>query len=123
MKNFLNILLLVLVMAIVNGCYYDKEADLYPNTGNGLCDTTGTTYSGSVAAIISGNCLSCHRPGGAASTNGDYSTFAGIKANIDNGKIQDRITNATKPMPPTGLLPSCDIRKIQAWIASGYPQN
>ncbi|HMR43541.1 MAG TPA: hypothetical protein PKC40_06900, partial [Saprospiraceae bacterium] len=49
------------------------------------CNLNNTTFSGGVNPIIQTYCIGCHSgalPGG----NINYSTYAGVKATVDNGK-------------------------------------
>lgn len=91
------------------------------------CDTTAFTYTTSIKPIISLYCVGCHS-GSAPSGNINYSTYAGIKASVDNGKFWGSITHAAgiKPMPyPQGSskLPDCETIKIRKWIQAGALEN
>jgi hypothetical protein len=125
MKFLKNIaLLLPLVMIIsMQGCYYDTGEELYPNAGP--CDTTNVTYAVNVKNIISDNCLVCHST--AANQGGiSLETYSQVKALADNGKLVGAITHAPgfSPMPQNaGMLPECSINQIKAWISKGSLNN
>ena len=102
------------------GCWYDNEETLYGVPGG--CDTTSVQYSVQVQNILENNCYSCH------STNSDVAgspmeTYALLKPYVDNGVFRDRITDATNPMPPAGLLPYCERATLEAWLNAGAPDN
>ena len=46
-------LLIIPLLALLAGCYYDNEEELYANQGNN-CDTTNVTFSGTVFPVING---------------------------------------------------------------------
>ena len=104
-------------------CYYDKEDLLYP-AGN--CDTTGVTYSGTVATALQGNsCMSCHS-GGAPSGNISLEGYNNVRTVALNGKLLGTIshTGGFAPMPQGGpKMNECTINKIRAWINAGAPNN
>jgi hypothetical protein len=119
-----NVLILLGVVLIFQGCYYDKASQLYPAP---YCDTTSITFSGTITPIFSSNCISgCHD---AATQAGgyDFSTYAGIKASIvPSNRLIGAINqqNGYYAMPQSGgKLSSCDIDKINAWVDQGYPNN
>ena len=87
------------------------------------CDTTTVTYSGTVASILSTNCIGCHSSSGTSTTKLD--SFTGVKAAITAGRILGAIQHLTgyTSMPPGGQLSTCDIGKIKAWIYRGALNN
>lgn len=109
------------VMAVPTGCTYDVE---FPE---GLCDTTqAVTFSGDVRPIIEANCAisGCHVPGGEG--NGDFTTYAGLHARVDDGSLLpsiQRLPGATFMPPYADKLPDCDISKIKRWVEAGAPNN
>ncbi len=104
----------------INACYYDNEADLYPNG----CVTTNVTYSGYVKTFISNNC-SCHVNG---SINGGVNLdgHTNVKTYVNNGKFIASIKHLSgaSAMPPSSAITgTCDISKLDAWIAAGASNN
>lgn len=121
------ILALALVLAffgsVNTGCSFDNEQDYYAHL---QCDTSNVTYSGSVAPIFAATCNSCHSPGGGSLP--DLSVYDNVRDYIqsDTGGIPARIRHVAgyDPMPKSApKLPECDIRKIEIWINSGFPNN
>jgi len=119
--------LLFLVLAVLlfsQGCYYDSEEVLYPNS---FCDTVNVTYSSTIEPIMQARCATpaCHVASGDGT--GDFSTRAGVVASIENGAFLPSIRRSPGaiPMPllPSDPLRACDIDKIEIWIAEGMPDN
>ncbi|MFZ1658527.1 MAG: hypothetical protein WAT61_06905 [Flavobacteriales bacterium] len=104
------------------GCYYDVESDLYPMN---FCDTLSVSYTNTVLPIMQASCSvpGCHAPGG--SGTGDFTTYSGLKGQVDNEKLIPAITQsgAAAFMPPSGKLSECEIQKITIWVNAGAPQN
>jgi hypothetical protein len=116
------LLALALAMAIFSqsACYYDNEEELYGATTT--CDTANVKYSTYVSKLVSDNCLSCHIAGGAQETS-PLDGFTNLKTYATNGKFMARINDTGSPMPPSGLLSTCDRSKIEAWIKAGATNN
>lgn len=105
------------------GCYYDKEENLYPASGN--CDTTGVTFSGTVLPIIQGNCYACHSQAGGQGGI-ILEGHANVVIRVNDGKLLNVISHAAgfSPMPKNGQkLADCDIQRIRTWINAGAPNN
>jgi len=83
------------------------------------CDSI--RYTNSMAAIFNNVCCNCHS-GPFGSGGVDLSTYAGVLGQVTNGRIKDRITNTSNPMPPFGLLPQSKVDSILCWIDKGGPQ-
>jgi hypothetical protein len=112
--------LIALVLIATNGCYYDKEELLYPSN---FCDTSIVTWSGTIQPLITTRCAtpSCHVSGAQLP---DLSTYAGVRAQADNGRIRARaIIGSPSIMPASGKLPACEIQKLDIWLQAGAPNN
>ena len=117
---------LFLTAILATGCYYDKAQLLYPSTG--VCDPAGSTYSATVAPIMTANCNSCHSTAIAVSSGGGIilDNYTSIKVYATNGKLLGSINHATgfSAMPKGGgSLSSCDISKVTNWVNSGALNN
>ena len=110
---------LFIVVLVAQGCYYDKEEELYPFA---YCDTSNVTWSGTIEPIVQGRCAipGCHVTGGDGP--GNFTTYAGVKAVADNGKLRQRVV-VQGDMPPGGGLSSCQKLQFNDWIQAGAPQN
>ncbi len=118
-------LMAVVVSMLLISCYHDRGDKLYP--GVALCDTTNVHYNATVRPIIVANCLNqgCHTSGN-PSGGFNFETHASFIAAIPGNRLVNAINyraGGSKNMPPTGKLPDCDIRKIEAWIARGNPND
>ena len=110
---------LILISFSFTACYFDNEEELY---GPVTCDVTNVTYSTDIVPIINTTCATsgCHVAGG--SGPGDFTTYAGLKAKVDNGSFVNRVL-VQKNMPPSGPLSDCNEAKLQKWIDDGALNN
>ena len=85
------------------------------------CSKVNAAYAVNVKPIINANCVSsgCHN---ANSVNGDFTSYAGLKAKADNGSLNSRVIQQ-KTMPPSSPLSLSDLKSIKCWIDSGSPNN
>jgi Planctomycete cytochrome C len=89
------------------------------------CDTANVSYSTVIKGLISNKCQGCHS--GTAATNGyDFSTYQGVKARINDGKLWGAVNHMPgfSPMPKNGnKLSSCELAQVKKWIDAGAPNN
>lgn len=85
------------------------------------CTGVSPSYNSEIKLIINANCISsgCHNAG---SSNGDYTTYNGIKIDAASGVLENRVI-INKTMPPSGPLSLEDRKKIKCWISSGALNN
>jgi len=119
-------LALILLIALIAGCYYDTEERLYPTIFN-PCDDTVVTFSGTVTSILH-SCQTCHSNSNATSSgNGvKLQNYADVVTYINNGKLMGSIRqeNGYIKMPQTGgKLSDCEISQLQKWIDAKTPNN
>ena len=91
---------------------------------NSTCDTTSATFT-LVRAIISNKCQGCHS-GTAAAGGIDLSTYNGVKAKVNDGRLWGAINHLPgySPMPKNGnKLSDCEITQVRKWIEAGSPNN
>jgi len=88
------------------------------------CDTSDVRFTATIQPILQTYCTGCHS-GTAASAGLNFTTYAGVKPQIDNGRIWAAINHTgPKPMPLGGdKLSDCNIAKIGIWIRNGAPNN
>lgn len=96
------------------------------NNNNNPCQGVVVSYSKDVIPIINATCAisNCHVAGFA---NGNYTTYAGLKAKADNGSLKSRVV-VSKNMPPSNTagpksLTADQIKTIECWIADGAKDN
>lgn len=111
------------LLLFISSCYYDKEDKLYDGYyANKNCDTTTVTYSLTIQPIIAAKCATsgCHTAGGTG--NGNFDTYSGSKAKVDNGSFLNR-TAVQMDMPITAPLNDCEMNQVKKWIQMGAPNN
>jgi hypothetical protein len=112
-----------LLLLLLASCYNDKEVYLYPESS--CTPPASPSYQTDVAPVMAQFCNSCHS-GSFASGNVKLDSYTEVKKYADNGQLNGTITWASgySPMPKNGnKLSSCNLGKIQAWIAAGAPNN
>ncbi len=111
---------LILIVPAISSCYYDVEEELYSTV---VCNTpVAVNFTTHVQPVINSFCASsgCHVTGGTGV--GNFETYAGVKAKVDDGSFTERTLQA-KNMPPSGNLSTCDLELLQAWVDLGSPEN
>ena len=101
---------------------YIDNISISASSGSSGCDSI--TYAKSIHPIMMSQCAiaGCHVSGGSGPTN--FTTYAGVKADADNGKLKLRMIDGNPSMMPlTGKLPDAMISKVQCWLDSGAPNN
>jgi hypothetical protein len=101
------------------------------NTG---CDSINVKYGTDIKPILRDNCYECHAT--AVTTTGglDLENFTSLKLYLNNGfrgdgvygsKLYHCISHSplALPMPPTYVLDTCSLRKIDRWIKLGAPES
>lgn len=119
---FLTVIIVAIMLLSNTGCYNDKEEYLYPDT---VCDTAVVKFSTSVLPVLSSYCNSCHG-GSTPSASIKLDTYAGVKQQVDNGRLWGAVSHSTNysPMPKNGTqLITCNLAKIRIWIAAGALNN
>jgi uncharacterized membrane protein len=109
------------LLALLAGCYYDKEELLYPGSNTAVdCNTISAKFSADVAPIISSQCATsgCHN----ATAAGGIVLQTHAQISAAKARIQTRALTE-KTMPPSGPLPAAQVNAIQCWINSGAPNN
>jgi len=127
-----SLLLLFSVLTFcLSSCYYDVDEELNPPLVSNVCDTAASKFAADIQPILNSNCNSsgCHNT---ASGGGGYilDNYNEVKSALDNDSARvvssithDNSTNAQYMPKGGGKLSDCEIKKITAWIAIGYPNN
>jgi uncharacterized membrane protein len=90
-----------------------------PKTDPDACDTT-LSYTTQIGTLMNQKCVSCHGtnnpPAGI-----NLTTYEGLKAIADNGKLENVIFNGIpRPMPDgTTGLPDNEKKLIRCWLDNG----
>ncbi|MEI7801940.1 MAG: hypothetical protein WCI97_04800 [Bacteroidota bacterium] len=123
MKKQIGVLLLLILIS--SGCYYDKYNKLYPPVVTTTCDSVNVTYSVTVRSILDGYCMGCHNAS-TASGGAIFDSYSGVNAYVSTGQLMGDVKHLSGfvPMPsPTVKLSDCDIAKLQKWVNDGAPNN
>ncbi|HZL10951.1 MAG TPA: hypothetical protein VFC65_13220 [Prolixibacteraceae bacterium] len=126
MKQIIKITL-VLLIALITGCYYDSEEKLYPVVSS-TCDLTNVTFAGTVKPILQASCLNCHSNSKASNDGGGVrlENYDDVKVSVLNGKLMGTINHSSGyiAMPNGGgKLIVCEINQLQNWIDNGTLNN
>jgi hypothetical protein len=121
----------ILSSAVAFACIAAAAGGCSDEAGTG--GSAGSTGSKSalpcdVAPIIEAACLSCHGDPPSSSAPQSLLTVAQWKAasptdpSKSNGERSvERMNDAARPMPPSGLLAATDIEVVATWVAAGMP--
>jgi hypothetical protein len=123
-QTTLSIGLILFFGFLLSGCYYDKEAILYPGLEN-CAPALNPSFSVNVLPILNANCNNCHAgqwPSGGIKLD----TYTEVLKYVNNGSLMGSINHSPgfSPMPQnTSKMSSCQIELIQSWINSGKLNN
>lgn len=128
MSDKLKIYAVLICVVLFSACYFDKKEQIYPQAAVATCDTTNTTYTATIAPIISANCASCHSTALANMNGGGIilDSYASIKPYVTNNFLLNSIVQngSVKPMPMNSpKMDACSIKKISVWINKGALNN
>lgn len=91
------------------------------------CDPTQFTYATSISALLANNCVGCHN----ATVNygtvilSDYASAKAAGVNLKTNflsAINYTAAVASRNMPPSGKLSTCQVTQLTNWINNGCPQ-
>lgn len=122
----IRLILLVIFVATMTGCYYDTEERLYPQISS-PCDDTVVTFSKTVNTILQ-PCQSCHSNSSAASSGSGIKlqNYADVQSYAASGQLMGTINHTTgySAMPKGGgKLADCEISQLKKWIDNGTLNN
>lgn len=125
------------ILIIVLACTKDKgvPTPATPNP-NDVVDSTkliDVQYNRDIKPILVTYCdgkngQSCHVSNSNIGANGDFTTYAGLKAKVDNGSIDSRVFQPGGGMPPVysnspQKLTATDLAVFKKWVQIGAPNN
>ncbi len=99
----------------VSSCKKDKL--LVP-----VCEDNSTpTYDDNIKTLINTSCAKsgCH---GSGSSNGDYTSYAGISSDLTNGRFENRVLK-DQTMPKGSTLSQGEINQFQCWLENNFAEN
>lgn len=105
----------------MQGCYYDKEALLYPGSNQVVdCATVQAKFSTNVLPLITTKCAISNCHDATASGGLIFQSYAQISSAKD--RINTRAV-VEKTMPSAAPLQPSEIDIIKCWLESGAPNN
>ena len=121
------VLSLFLLLATLNGCYFDNAESLYPEFPT-VCDDTQADYQSNVKPIIQLTCYNCHNNSNASALGSgiNLESTSTLSQYVSNGSFLGSIEHRSgySAMPKGGAkLTNCQIETIKSWINNGAPTN
>ena len=120
-------LLTFLCFVFITACTDDETAPVVLED-SGQSDSV--SYSQDIVPIVQTYCygsgdIRCHVPDPNQATSSDFTTYDGLKQQIENGLLQIKLFGLNPSMPPSGFtqLPDTCIEKFKIWVDEGYPYN
>jgi len=118
-------IILIFISWTLSACFYDVEEELYPVSN---CDTNSISFNNDILPIFIRSCFSCHNASAAPvfGNNIMLDTHAKILVYVNNNRLLGTVRHDAgfPAMPQSGAkLPSCDIAKMEKWVADGSPNN
>jgi mono/diheme cytochrome c family protein len=121
MKKLKAVCLVLVVASTIMSCSGGGDDPVTPPVTPPTGGVTNPTYTANIKAIIDGNCITCHGPGGEQSSH-PLLTYEQVSARASD--IMERIAKpAGDPMvmPKGGKLSQVNIDLINKWITNGMP--
>jgi len=125
--QIIRILICLIILAELSGCYYDNEEDLYPSVLSD-CDTVNVSYSRTIVPIIDRCCMECHNNESAPSIGGSIplEDYADVKESALDGSFYGSISgDPSYSFMPIGdsVMTECEIKQVDSWIMNGAGNN
>ena len=121
--KFWNALLFTIILGLV-ACSEDSTEEMTPDGVD--CTNINASYSNDIEPIISNSCAlsGCHVAG---FSRGDFTTYEGLKAKVDDGSVKTRAIDQMNMPPanssgPTSLNDN-QLELLTCWIEAGAPDN
>ena len=109
-------------MVLFSACYYDSVEKLYPPSN---CVTTNMSLQADIEPILERNCYVCHNSN-VNSGNVTLDVYSELMVRVNDGSLLGAINHnqGFTAMPQNApKLASCEISKIEQWIADGAENN
>ena len=133
MKLYSKVLTLTLLASniFIFSCYYNK-AEVTPSTEECKDVITNVSFSKDIIPILTTNCAKsgCHagsNPEGNLNLEAANAYASLLKQgsgyvdsiNPKSSVLYSSLVSITNPMPPTGPLSICDLKRIETWMKQG----
>jgi uncharacterized membrane protein len=114
-------LFVIVMIAVMQGCYYDKEELLYPGTNVPAdCATVSAKFGADVSPLMATQCATAGCHNSAAAGGLVLQTHAQISAAKE--AVRQRAI-VEKSMPPAGPLTPAQVNTLKCWLDAGAPNN
>ena len=114
------VLITLLFMLVIAGCYYDKKELLYPPKKVD-CSTIKASFKNDIFPLITTRCATANCHSAAAASGGAvYTDYEKIKARADLIRARAVIL---RDMPQDSRLSEDQINQLRCWLDSGAPNN
>jgi ribosomal protein S27E len=123
MRQMLLVFAAVCLSLAFVACASDNEEELFTDIND--CDTLQVSFAHHIAPVMTASCNSCHStvaPQGGVIT----SNHAGLSVVAASGKLKGAVYHQPgySAMPQgQPQLDSCSLKRINAWINQGFPDN
>jgi hypothetical protein len=80
------------------------------------------SYTQEIQPMVLSKCATtgCHVPG---FPFGDFTNYAGLKAKVDNGRVNTVIESKVMPPAYSPQLTDEELTHLKCWISNGAPEN
>lgn len=85
------------------------------------CTKYNSTYNSNMKAIIDAKCVTCHKVGGSAENEGDYSTYSKMKPHFS--KAWSEVDAGSMPKSGSPKLTDAEKEAFECWKNAGFPEN
>jgi len=126
-----SIALFFLSTIFLASCTFDQTPVI--ETAPPVSDTVIISYSKDIVPILQTYCLGingqlCHVSNTNQGSVGDFTTYEGLKTEVDNGMIAARVFQSNGGMPPSysnspTVLADSDLQKFELWVDQGALDN
>ena len=120
---------IVAVSTLVESCYYDNEAALYPIPKTTTCDTSTAKFAAYMSPLMTAQCATSNCHSASRQAGGvNLSSYTAIKNYITSNKAtflgSIKHSSGYSQMPSGGAkFSDCNITKIETWINNGLLNN
>lgn len=122
---------------VLSSCTFEKTQ--YVVKPPPISDTVIISYQNDIVPILVTYCYGegypnnnnqqlCHVSNSNQGSNGDFTTYLGLKDKVNSGAIESRVFNLNGGMPPSysqtpTALTDSDLQMFELWVAQGAPDN
>lgn len=114
----IQILPVLLMLFILTGCSSGSDDD---NMGPPDGGDTEVTYTGTIKAIINGNCIGCHNSPPVNGAPMSLTTYQDVRSAVQSRGLIGAVESGAMP-PTSNNLTSSQVQAIKDWQGDGFPE-